>query len=208
LLLEDTLNDVQQHADGLHLRCVMLSSQIWAGKKKGTSTATGKVKWHTLARYWPAHLAAQLHGPVKTHLLGPDTDEVLAPLDADSAHRILQQLLTLYQQNLQQPLAAEVKTSCAYLTTDPDKAPLEAARSIYEGAYSVAGQVQTSKVLFRLWPRFADLLAGQLPDDETLLEPDANNHAFVAASTDLYADMVKHWHLHRQSPAADTEGAE
>ena len=208
LSLEDTLNDVQQHADGLHLRCVMLSSQIWGGKKKRTSTATSKVKWHTLARHWPAHLAAQLHGPVKTHLLGPDTDEVLAPLDADSAHRILQQLLTLYQQNLQHPLAAEVKTSCAYLTTDPDKAPLEAARSIYEGTYSAAGQVQTSEVLLRLWPRFADLLAGQLPDEETLLEPDANNHAFVAASTDLYADMVKHWHLHRQSPAADTENAE
>lgn len=211
MLLEDTLNDVRVDEEGQRLRCVTLSGQIWAGKTGGAGNAKSKVKWHYLARHWPAHLAAQLHGPVKTHLLGPATDEVLAPLDASTARRILQQLLALYHQNLHHPLAAEVKTSCAYLTTDPDKTPLKVAEQEYEGSFASKGQVQNSEALSRLWPGFSDLQGGQLPGDTsspsagTGNEPAEDSSAFVRHSTELYQHLVEHWQLHRQRPQADNE---
>lgn len=206
LLLEDTVSDVRRHADGRRMRYVMLSGQIWAGKSGGPGNAKSKVKWHYLARHWPAHLAAQLHGPVTTYVLGPDTNEILAPLDTDSAQRILVKLLTLYRQNLQQPLAAEVKTSCAYLTTDPDNDPLHTAQTEYEGSYSTTGQVQSSEALSRLWPDFADLQEGRLPG--TAPAPDAADtdlSAFVSHSTELYQDLITHWQLHRDHARRDQE---
>lgn len=213
MLLEDTLNDVRVDEEGQRLRCVTLSGQIWAGKTGGAGSAQSKVKWHYLARHWPAHLAAQLHGPVKTHLLGPATDEVLAPLDAGTARRILQQLLSLYKQNLQHPLAAEVRTSCAYLSTDREKAPLKAAQLEYEGSFASKGQVQNSEALSRLWPCFSDLLDGQLPGDTrspsagTGEQPAEDSSAFIRHSTRLYQHLVEHWQLHRQRPQADNEDA-
>ncbi|MEX2334653.1 MAG: hypothetical protein WD600_10375, partial [Pseudohongiella sp.] len=208
LTLEDTLNDVRQTDDGAYIRCAMLSSQIWSGKTPGGHKAASTIKWHYLARHWPAHVAAQLHGPVKTHVLGPDTDEILAPLDLDTAQHVLQTLLSLYQQNLTHPLAAEVKTSCAYLTTDPEKSPLDAARSVYEGTYTVSGAMQSSEALSRLWPDFDTLMQGQLPEQTTELVSDADHPAFVSSSTDLYHAMVEHWTRHRQRNNTDGEDAE
>ncbi|KKO12866.1 exodeoxyribonuclease V subunit gamma [Pseudohongiella sp.] len=205
LLLEDSITDVRNNADGRRLRYVMLSGQIWAGKSGGPGKTKSKVKWHYLARHWPAHLAAQLHGPVTTHVLGPATNEVLAPLDAGTAQRILVKLLTLYRQNLQQPLAAEVKTSCVYLTADPDKAPLSAAQTEYEGSYSATGQVQSSEALSRLWPDFTDLLGGQLPGAAPSSGADAVTSAFVRHSTELYQDLIQHWQLHREHIRSDEE---
>lgn len=200
LWLEDSINDIRSNADGKRLRYIMLSGQIWAGKSGGSGKAKSRIKWHYLARHWPAHLAAQLHGPVTTHVLGPDTNEVLAPLDAGRAKQILLKLLALYQQNLQQPLAAEVKTSCALLTTDADKAPLQAAQAEYEGSYGSTGQMQSSEALSRLWPGFADLLDGRLPDSEPApgAARETDSSAFVEHSTQLYQDLIEHWQLHRE----------
>ncbi len=206
LLLEDSVNDILETDNGERLRCVMLSSQIWAGKSRAGGKAQAKVKWHYLARHWPAHLAAQLQGPVRTHILGPDTDEVLAPMTAASARDILQKLMELYQQNLQHPLAADVKTSCAYLTADPEKAPLLDAEREYLGGYDRAGQVQQSEALARLWPDFDSLVLGRLPGDGHASDPaqqSSTTSAFVQHSTQLYQDLIEHWHLHRQHPTAD-----
>lgn len=209
LVLEDSINDIRSNADGNRLRYVMLSGQIWAGKSSDRGKTKSKVKWHYLARHWPAHLAAQLHGPVVTHVLGPDTSEVLAPLDAGAAQQMLLKLLTLYQQNLQQPLAAEVKTSCAFLTMDPDKAPLKAAQAEYEGSYGSSGQVHSSEALARLWPCFADLLDGRLPDSGPApdAERDSGSSAFIEHSTQLYQDLIDHWQLHRAHVQTDQEAA-
>lgn len=207
LRLEDTLNDVRIATDGRRLRYIMLSGQIWAGKSGGPGKTKSKIKWHYLARHWSAHLAAQLRGPVTTYVLGPDTNEVLAPLEANTAQRILLSLLTLYRQNLQHPLAAEVKTSCAYLTADPDKAPLDAAQAEYEGSYNITGQVQASEALSRLWPDFTELLGGRLPDAAHSPEPDNDNNAFVEHSTQLYQDLVEHWQMHRERDPSDKDVA-
>lgn len=201
LQLEDAVNDILETDDGERLRCIMLSGQIWAGKTSAGNRTKARVKWHYLARHWPQHLAAQLQGPVRTHVLGPDTDEVLAPMTAESARRILQTLVTLYQQNLHHPLAAEVKTSCAYLTADPEKTPLLDAEREYLGGYERVGQVQRSEALSRLWPDFKALLRGELPGD--LRSPHAppsevDENAFVQHSMRLYQDLIEHWQLHRQ----------
>jgi len=211
LQLEDAINDILETDNGERLRCVMLSGQIWAGKARAGGKLQARVKWHYLARYWPAHLAAQLLGPVTTHVLGPDTDEVLAPMSAASARHILQKLIALYQHNLTHPLAAEVKTSCAYLVADPDKTPLLDAEKEYQGGYDRPGQVQRSEAMARLWPDFDALLSGALPGDShsvSVPQPDTGDSAFVHCSTQLYQDMIEHWQLHRQQTPATQESSE
>jgi len=211
LQLEDSLNDILEADNGERLRCVMLSGQIWAGKARAAGKVQARVKWHYLARHWPAHLAAQLQGPVKTHVLGPDTDEVLAPMSAASARHILQKLIILYQQNLTHPLAAEVKTSCAYLVADPDKTPLLDAEKEYQGGYDRPGQVQRSEALARLWPDFDALLSGVLPGGIHSLsvpQTDTGDSAFVHSSAQLYQDMIEHWQQHRQQTPAAQEASE
>lgn len=169
------------------IRCVLLNSQLWDGKD-GKQTS---VKWHYLARLWPGHLAAQLHGPVTTHILGPDTDEELAPLDPQEAEQQLRSLIDLWQQNLVSPLAASVKTSCAKLTTPDDKSPQTVARKLYSGVYNNTGEVQKHYALARLWPDIEDLYRGGFDDH----------------SDKLYGNLTAHWLRHRDknsATAADT----
>ena len=193
--LQDMISDIRHNPDQpeLRIRCVLFSSQIWQGKQDGR----GEPKWHYLIRQWPLHLAAQLSGPVTTHLLGPATDEKFAPLAICDAQRLLQQLLQLWQQNLQQPLSAEVKTSCKFLTTTGGKNPADEAAQIYDGGFSHSGVVQQSYALYRLWPTFTDLLTA----------PDTEDSHFIQDSTALYQTMIDHWQKHRQAVTRDTEDA-
>ncbi|MDP2283948.1 MAG: exodeoxyribonuclease V subunit gamma, partial [Pseudohongiella sp.] len=184
LTLNDQLSDIWHMlgdpAQGI--RCVLLNSQLWAGK----DGKNAKVKWHYLARLWPAHLAAQLYGHVHTYIFGPDTSEVLAPLNKADAESQLIALLELWQKNLQAPLAACVKTSCAFLTTPDEKSPKFVAQEIYEGGFMVTGEVQQHYALYRLWPAF-NLL---------------NNSGFSDDSDALYGGLTEHWLRHRKSQSA------
>lgn len=199
LLLEDTLTDIRCSAcvPKGQIRCVLLASQIWQGKSNGK----GQPKWHYLARQWPQHLAAQLQSPTKTHLLGPDTDEVLQPLSSEHAHAVLQQLLQLWQDNKQRPLVAEVKTSHVLLTAGPSKDPFTEAALSYEGSYQRGGEVQRHYALFRLWPTFSDLIAEQ--QEITII--DQNQSRFAQDSRALYQALVDHWQQHRQTVISDEE---
>src|SRR5690606_5991646 len=96
-------------------------------------------------------------GPVTTHIFGPDTREMLAPLSRADASEILVRLINLWQKNLQSPLAACVKTSCAMLTTPDDKSPDAVAHDAYHGAYMSTGEVEQHYTLHRLWPDFDGL---------------------------------------------------
>jgi exodeoxyribonuclease V gamma subunit len=188
ITLDDQISDIWQQPGkpDQRIRCVLLSSQLWAGKE----SKTAKIKWHYLARLWPAHLAAQLNGPVSTHILGPDTKEILAPLDSAQARDILVSLINLWQKNLQTPLAACVKTSCAMLTTPDEKSPEAAAQSAYHGAHMSRGEVQDHYSLLRLWPEIDDLYSS----------------GFTDHSYDLYGALTEHWLRHRRSAAtAETE---
>ncbi|MDO8910109.1 MAG: exodeoxyribonuclease V subunit gamma [Pseudohongiella sp.] len=190
--LQDHISDVWQRsvscdttdnpgAPVQRIRCVLLSSQLWSGK----DGKNARVKWHYLARLWPVHLAAQLSGPVSTHIFGPDTREVLAPLDRAEAEAILTSLINLWQKNLQSPLAACVKTSCAMLTTPDDRSPDLVARDAYHGGYMSTGEVEEHYTLFRLWPQFDALNQGDFTDD----------------SYQLYGALTEHWLRHRNRAA-------
>lgn len=184
--LNDQINDVWQQSGNpdKRIRCVLLGSQLWAGK----DGKSAKVKWHYLARQWPAHLAAQLNGPVTTHILGPDTQEALAPLDQAEARTILVSLINLWQKNLSAPLAASVKTSCAMLTTPDEKSPDAVAQEAYHGAYMSTGEVQEHYSLYRLWPEFNTLYQSGFTDE----------------SYELYGALTEHWLRHRKTAPAGT----
>jgi exodeoxyribonuclease V gamma subunit len=201
VVLEDTLSDIRSPSDSPseRIRCVLFASQIWQGKERGK----GKPKWHYLVREWPLHLAAQLEGPVRTHLLGPDTDEVLQPLTQNVAREQLQQLLQLWQDNLQYPLAAEVKTSHVFLTTEASKDPVAEATKCYEGGYHMKGEVQRQYALYRLWPSFADLFAEQQNNAIT----DQPQSRFANNSRALYQPLIDHWAQYRQARTSDEEDA-
>jgi len=187
--LSDQVNDCWQQPGKpeQRIRCVLLNSQLWKGKDGKQAS----VKWHYLARLWPGHLAAQLHGPITTHILGPDTDEELAPLDPQEAQQQLRSLIDLWQHNLVSPLAASAKTSCAMLTTPADKSRRTVAGNLYNGVYQVTGEVQEHYALNRLWPDIEDLY----------------HSGFVDDSYQLYGNLTEHWRRHRRKNAttiADT----
>lgn len=184
--LDDVLRGFRRTVeDESVFRCVLLAGHIWSGTRAG---GKGQIKWHYLAREWPAHLAAQLDGPVTTWLLGPQTCEALQPLSPEEARKQLRELLALWQQNLQQPLPAEVRTSCAWLTAaDPERAMTDARRT-YEGDQHVRG-VRDNYALMRLWPDFSDLLTGGVSGDKNSGEAPG----FQTCSTALYQPMVSHW---------------
>jgi len=194
--LLDILSDIHQMPGdaGQRVRCVLFNSQIWAGKKG----SRGEPKWHYLVREWPAHLAAQLHGPVTTRLLGPATDEQLAPLDADQAQELLTSLLRLWQLNLQQVLRADVKTSCTYLSTDDLQDPASKAAIVYDGDYNREGIVHQNYALYRLWPTFAELMPESSHSGSASMPS-----KFVQDSRALYQPLIDHWYRHRR---ANTDG--
>ncbi|KAA0875294.1 exodeoxyribonuclease V subunit gamma [Nitrincola tapanii] len=154
LTLQDELDHLYQTAQGQRVRCLLLASQIWSGRKQ--------MKWHHLARQWPQHLAAQLQGPTDTWILGPDTQLLWPSLPADQAQVHLCSLMQLWHSNLNVPLQAACQTSCAFLLADPEKKdPLWVAEEIYMGGFQRQGEVQQSGALARLWPNFQALQGEQ-----------------------------------------------
>jgi len=178
LVLDDQLNDIYTNNQGSAIRCELLFSQLWSGKQGRQA----RIKWHYLARLWPSHLAAQLNGPVSTHIIGPDTSEVLPPLSMEQAHAELMSLLQLWQQNIKTPLPASVKSSCALLSASDAEQGIAAAREAYLGGYQLSGELDSHYSLQRLWPDF-----------DVLLE-----QGFIEHSQQLYAGLVQHWQKHRQ----------
>lgn len=184
VILEDVAADIFHAVDDhtQRIRIVLLGSQLWAGK----SDSKPVLKWKYLARLWPAHLAAQLHGPVRTWILGPDTQEVLEPLPAQQARQILVALIDLWQKNLRSPLAACVHSSCAWLTANEGQAESQ-ARAQYEGAFHSDGELKENYSLQRLWPHFDELLKSN----------------FASDSEALYTALTTHWFKHRNTASAE-----
>ncbi|HBX37741.1 MAG TPA: exodeoxyribonuclease V subunit gamma [Pseudohongiella sp.] len=194
--LSDTLTGIRRSDTGQRLRIELISGQLWQGKKSGGRQAL--VKWHYLARIWPAHLAAQLAGPTPTHILGPDTNEVLPAMTAAEARAALLQLLSAWHDNLQTPLASSVKTGCSWLANDNGESPSKATLACYEGDYHRSGEVADSEALARLWPDFDSLCINGFEQD----------------STALYSPLVAFWQASRSqrfsqgSERADQEAVE
>ncbi|MFN2348847.1 MAG: exodeoxyribonuclease V subunit gamma [Thioalkalivibrio sp.] len=149
LELEDLITDLRQDASGACVRLCLTPNHIQ--KKQG-------LQWHHLVRHWPHHLAAQIKGPVTTHLLGPDTHLKLPPLTADMARQHLQALLEGYRRGLTELLPVVCKTGFEHLV-DAGSGKRPKAPSIYEGGHQSQGEIQDHPVYSRFWPDFDSLMA-------------------------------------------------
>jgi exodeoxyribonuclease V gamma subunit len=101
---------------------------------------------------WLRQLAAAAGGAsIGGYLVARDATLQLAPLEANSAHAVLERLAELWRANLDRPLAVACKTALAHLAgEDP--------REVYDGGFEINGEVE-DPVLARLWPEFAVLRA-------------------------------------------------
>jgi exodeoxyribonuclease V gamma subunit len=155
LRLEGWLSGLHRRADGGLLFVTTIPNSIGSIKSR---------KWHRLTRPWVVHLVACASGmALTTALVASDDSLILAPIEEDSALRILGDLLLAWQSGMRQPLPVAVKTAFAWLgQTDPLKAEA-AARKAYEGdGVTTDGERRESEALAR---QFADYDA--LTADET-----------------------------------------
>lgn len=145
LILQDSLNDIRCNHAGEHVRLLIHPGTLHEGKSK---------KYHQLLRHWPAHLAAQLHQPTCTRILGPDTDLSLPPLSADQASELLRTIMASLYAGMQRPLPLACKTAFAAL--EASGKPQEH----YEGdPPRSSGEVSATPGLQKLWPDYARLSA-------------------------------------------------
>ncbi|MEJ5060712.1 MULTISPECIES: exodeoxyribonuclease V subunit gamma [unclassified Pseudomonas] len=158
LRLEGWLSGLRQRADGGLLSVTTIPNSIGSIKAR---------KWHRLTRPWVIHLVACASGmALTTALVASDDSLILAPIEEDSALRVLGDLLLAWQSGMRQPLPVAVKTAFAWLgQTDPIKAEA-AARKAYEGdGITMDGERRESVALAR---QFADYAA--LTADETFAD--------------------------------------
>lgn len=141
-ILRDWLNDIRICESGERVRLVLQGSRLYQGKG---------YKWHHLVRQWPTHLAAQLTGPTRTRLLGPDTDLTLEPLPLEQARTLLHELMMLWKDGMQRPLPVACETGFATLT--PDGKPA----TTYDGRFGQSGEAARNPALVRCWPDYASL---------------------------------------------------
>jgi exodeoxyribonuclease V gamma subunit len=142
--LEDWLRDLRLNAEQQRGRVVLETSD--AVKK-------GKYQRHNLIKHWLVHLAGHLAGePMSTLIVSKAGDVRFAPLDSDDARAQIEGLLAAWQEGMARPLPLAVKTAFARLddlTGGRNNAP-----GIYEGAYMLTGEVESSPYLQRTWPDF------------------------------------------------------
>jgi exodeoxyribonuclease V gamma subunit len=134
---------------------------------------------------WLRQLAIAAAGESITgYLVARDATLQLAPLEANTAHAILERLAGLWRANLDRPLAVACKTALAHLAG-------EEPREVYDGGFELKGEVE-DPVLARLWPEFAVLRAsGDWPQ----------------AAEDLYGPLAAWLRDHVGVTRFDGEGA-
>jgi exodeoxyribonuclease V gamma subunit len=108
---------------------------------------------------WLRQLAASAAGtPVTGYLVARDAVVAMRPLEQAPAQATLEELVRLWRRNLDQPLPVACKAALARLLGDD-------ARTVYDGGFEIAGEVEQDGCLARLWPEFALLqdAAGDWP---------------------------------------------
>jgi exodeoxyribonuclease V gamma subunit len=158
LRVEGWLSGLHQRADGGLLSITTIPNSIGSIKSR---------KWHRLTRPWVNHLIACASGlTMTTALVASDDSLMLAPMEAESANRLLGDLLLAWQSGMRQPLPIAVKTAFAWLgQAEPVKAEA-AARKAYEGdGLTTDGERRESVALARQFADFDALVA-----DETFVD--------------------------------------
>jgi exodeoxyribonuclease V gamma subunit len=143
LLLDDWIDKLRSN-DGETVWLMQISSKVLDRK--------GKPRGDKLIGPWLRQLAAAAVGESITgYLVARDATLQFAPLEANTAHIVLERLAGLWRHNLDRPLAVACKTALAHLAG-------EDAREVYDGGFEINGEVD-DPVLARLWPEFAVLRA-------------------------------------------------
>ncbi len=143
LLLADALADIRCNQQHQHICLVLQPSML--------RSRDAEPRFYHLVRHWPAHLCAQLEHSVTTYVLGPASQVVLPAITADTARKLIEDLLQAYWQGLQRPLPVPCKTAFAELNKAGSGA------QTYEGGYNSSAEMQDNPWLARLWPDFASL---------------------------------------------------
>jgi len=143
VLLDDWIDKLRSK-DGDTVWLMQISSKVLDRK--------GAPRGDKLIGPWLRQLAAAASGArITGYLVARDATISMAPLEADAAHAILGNLVTLWRANLDRPLAVACKTALAHLAGgDP--------REAYDGGFEINGEVD-DPCLARLWPEFAVLRA-------------------------------------------------
>ncbi len=151
--LQGWLNELRCHADGALARLELLPGSLAKSKE---------LKWHRLLRPYVMHVIAAACGiPMTTLLVGEDKSLSFSPVPQEDAADVLTGWLHAWSSGMAAPLPIALKTSVKWLQSqDEDK-----ARTCYEGAVKVTGEVTTSASLARQYPNYSALVAdGQFID--------------------------------------------
>ena len=116
LALVDAVDRVRRAADGRTARLTLDTSKVVDGKD-------GVPRWHTVAKYWPAHLAVQCsHAHSTTHIMSPAGTIELPGLAAEDAQRLLEDLMQAWALGMQRILPTAARLGCAVLDAAPESA--------------------------------------------------------------------------------------
>ena len=163
--IQDWLKQLRQAPDGslwqLHLHSEALQRE-------------GQWRLGPLLLPWlMALLSAAAGQPVRQHIIAPDGDLVLPPLNAQDAAALLQRLLGRYLQGMQQPLPFVLKLAGAWLQSKMDDKQLQKLQQMYDGTGFTQGLVAHNPYLRRAFADFSLFwhpeLAPALAED--LLQP-------------------------------------
>ncbi len=142
LSLKDGLADIRCNAAGECVRAIIQPSFI---------KPSDAIKHYHLAGYWPAHLFAQLRQPLETRIFGPGSQVCLPAINAETAKKLLLDLLEAYQTGMNALLPLARKTAFAAL--DEAGKP----QQVYEGGYQMTGEIKGNPALQQFWPDYASL---------------------------------------------------
>jgi exodeoxyribonuclease V gamma subunit len=114
----------------------------------------------TLCDVWLLHLVACASGtPTTSVQIGLKGEIVFEPMSAQTAQRLLEQLIKLYQQAWQRILPVARDTACAWLVGQifNNKNPELDAQQCFEGTHQRKGELAKSPELQRVFKSYADL---------------------------------------------------
>ncbi|WP_205340234.1 exodeoxyribonuclease V subunit gamma [Denitrificimonas caeni] len=136
-----------------YARIELIPGRIHKGKERS---------WHRLLRPWVQHVLINATGAAtQTFIIAQESSIAFAHLDPEQAIQIAQSWLECWQSGLNAPIPVALKTAMDFLKNQSDGK----AKSVYEGGFQSAGEVQHSAALARQYPSYADLIA-----DETFAE--------------------------------------
>lgn len=107
VLMRDTIAGIRASNDGKWVRVVLETSKVHEGKQ---------IKWTSLVKHWPTHLALQLVAPgTKSIIVGNTGDVTLPGINEPDARATLLGIISEWVRGMHQPLPVTCKAAFAAL---------------------------------------------------------------------------------------------